>query len=602
MKARGFSLLSAAIAIGLAMPMAARQVRDTGAAPTATPPGTGSIAGVVRESGPEQRPIRRALVLLTIPGHAFGRSAVTDDQGRFRLERVPAGQLSIAAAKPAYLQGAYGAPIPGRAGIPIVLAAGQHVANVTLTMARGAAIAGSVRLPSGEPAADTEVTVYRVPPGGGEQTLVRTITVVADDRGAYRAYGLMPGEYVVAALLSSGRSIDVAAVSTGEMDRVLETLRRRTAVTAPSAKPEAPPVPASSGSYATAPVFYPGVTSPAEAGVIKVAAGEERTGADFSVRYTRTVSVEGTILHADGSAPPVQLALNTGGLRLPTSDATPPRNSESKGTATRAFKYTNFIPGRYVISARTPSAPWSYAQVEIDVATDDIRGLSLILQPAMRLAGRVVFDEATLRPPADLSGLSLQLDHVGGGLGSAGYTRVGNFRIAPATVGADGRFEFSGLLPGRYRLTATVPGGIGWWARSAIAGGRDLFDDEVVVTAGRDLTDVVLTFADRRTEISGALLTAAGERVVGLFIAAIPADRSLWQPSSRRLRSTRSGTDGRWTIRDLPPGDYLVSALSDLVDDDLRDRAFLEALAAAAIRVTVGDGASVRLDLRVGGL
>jgi hypothetical protein len=89
--------------------------------------------------------------------------------------------------------------------------------------------------------------------------------------------------------------------------------------------------------------------------------------------------------------------------------------------------------------------------------------------------------------------------------------------------------------------------------------------------------------------------------VSGLFIAAIPADRSLWQPASRRIRSTRSATDGRWAIRDLPPGDYLVGAFSDLGDDDLRDRAFLEALAAAAVRVTLGDGDSVRLDLRIGG-
>jgi hypothetical protein len=313
------------------------------------------------------------------------------------------------------------------------------------------------------------------------------------------------------------------------------------------------------------------------------------------------VSVEGTIHHLDGSVPPVQMALNTGGLRLPTSDATPPRNSESRATATGAFKYTNFVPGRYVISARTPSAPWSYAQMAIDVATDDVRGLSLVLQPAMRLTGRVVFDRTTLQPPADLSGLSLQLNHVGGGLGTSGYTRVGNFRINPATVGADGRFEFSGILPGRYRLTAIVPGETGWWARSAIADGRDLFDDEVVVAEGRELTDVVLTFADRRTEISGALSTPAGDSVVGLFIVAIPVDRSLWQPSSRRMQSTRSATDGRWTIRDLPPGDYLVGALSDLGDDDLRDRVFLEALAAAAVRVTLGDGASVRLDLRIGG-
>jgi hypothetical protein len=411
----------------------------------------------------------------------------------------------------------------------------------------------------------------------------------------------MPGEYVVAALLSRGRTSDVAAVATAEMDRVLEALRRRAGVTTPSARPEAPPVPASSGSYTTAPVFYPGATLPADAGIITIAAGEERTDVDLAVRYTRTVSVEGTIHHADGSTPPVQMAIVTGRLRLPTMDAAAPRNAESRGTATGTFKYTNFVPGRYLIAARTPSAPWSYALTEVDVGADDVRGLALVLRPAMRVAGRVVFDGASQRPPADLSQISLRLDHVGATGGQSGYTRLGNFPVSPATVSAGGQFEFAGILPGRYRLTATVPGETGWWARSAIADGRDLFDGEIVIAAGRDLAGIVVTFADRRTEVAGALSTAAGDSVAGLFIVAIPADRSLWQPSSRRIKSTRSGTDGRWSIRDLPAGDYLVGAFSDVSDDDLRDRAFFEALAAAAVRVSVGEGASVRLDLRIGG-
>jgi hypothetical protein len=81
----------------------------------------------------------------------------------------------------------------------------------------------------------------------------------------------------------------------------------------------------------------------------------------------------------------------------------------------------------------------------------------------------------------------------------------------------------------------------------------------------------------------------------------MPADRSLWQPASRRTRATRSDTDGRWAIRDLPPGDYLVGALSDLGDDDLNDRTFLDALSASAVRVTVGADTPARLDLRIGG-
>jgi len=80
-----------------------------------------------------------------------------------------------------------------------------------------------------------------------------------------------------------------------------------------------------------------------------------------------------------------------------------------------------------------------------------------------------------------------------------------------------------------------------------------------------------------------------------------PANRALWRPDSRRVRSARSGTDGRWIVRGLPPGEYLVAALTDLDPDELRDAAFLETLLAASVKVSLGDGEQKVQDLRIGG-
>ena len=158
----------------------------------------------------------------------------------------------------------------------------------------------------------------------------------------------------------------------------------------------------------------------------------------------------------------------------------------------------------------------------------------------------------------------------------------------------------SGVLPETYRLAATVPGAAGWWLRSAIVDGRDLLDTMVEVTG--DITNAVLTFSDQRASLSGRLVTTAGPPAAPYFIVVFPADRTLWMPLARRIMSTRADTMGAWALRDVPPGDYLVAALTDLAPDELSDPAFLEQLVPNALKVTVSDGENKMQDLRIGGL
>jgi len=83
------------------------------------------------------------------------------------------------------------------------------------------------------------------------------------------------------------------------------------------------------------------------------------------------------------------------------------------------------------------------------------------------------------------------------------------------------------------------------------------------------------------------------------FVVALPADRALWLPNSRRIQSARPGTDGAFSIRDLPAGAYLLAALTDLEPDDLTMPSFLEQLAAQALPVTVRDGERTVQNIRI---
>ena len=75
----------------------------------------------------------------------------------------------------------------------------------------------------------------------------------------------------------------------------------------------------------------------------------------------------------------------------------------------------------------------------------------------------------------------------------------------------------------------------------------------------------------------------------------------MWVARSRRVRTTRPGSDGAFTFADLPDGNYLVGALTDVTDAERNDPAFLASLAPAAVKVSVSLGRVTVQDLRIGG-
>ena len=44
----------------------------------------------------------------------------------------------------------------------------------------------------------------------------------------------------------------------------------------------------------------------------------------------------------------------------------------------------------------------------------------------------------------------------------------------------------------------------------------------------------------------------------------VAADSRYWIPGSRRIGTSRPATDGRYSFRSLPPGDYVLAVVTDL--------------------------------------
>ena len=115
-----------------------------------------------------------------------------------------------------------------------------------------------------------------------------------------------------------------------------------------------------------------------------------------------------------------------------------------------------------------------------------------------------------------------------------------------------------------------------WWLKSLVVNGRDILDAPLDLRQGAD--DAVATFTDRASELSGSVKDAQGRRAPTRSSSPFTTDRSAWFFNSRRVAGVRPDREGRYTIRNLPPGDYRVVATADLEQGEWFDPAVLDRL------------------------
>jgi hypothetical protein len=390
-------------------------------------------------------------------------------------------------------------------------------------------------------------------------------------------------------------------------------------------------------SVAYAPVYYPGTSAPSAASAVTLAVGEERSGVDFRLALVPTAKVEGVVQSPEGTLPQgtqVQLAPldQAGGPTVPgVSTNTTRVNQEGR------FTFNNIPPGQYRVMARgvvrqtapagTAAAtgrggrgggrggPGQISQVlwgsaDVSISGTDVAGLTIALQEGMTVAGRIAFDGSGF-PPADLTMVRVNLQPRGAQQG----LEIGG-GVPPAQVDATGRFTIKGVLPGRYTVNAGLQGGRGggrggtaaggatgpttqWLLKSVVVTGRDALDFGLVVEPNQHVADAAITFGDRTQEVSGTIQDTLGNPTADYSIVIFASDKQYWVPQARRIQSSRPGTDGKFTFRNLPPGDYRLTAVTDVEPGEWFDPAFLEQLLNASIPVILREGEKKVQDIKV---
>jgi len=609
----------------------------------APPPAIGIIVGRVVDAGTGD-PVAEAEVTVATrtpapPGSnplvaPAGLRLLTGPDGRFVVRDLPAGNVQLSARAPGYLNGNHGQTRPGSAPSPVQITNENRVVAATLRLWKHAVIAGVVTDERNEPAIGINVRAMARTYRNGQARLTAAGAARTDDRGLYRIARLPPGDYVVVVLQTQttmpaaamddavqsvlgGQGISAAAMElaaagmTGSPasgigvrvgDQLVNSQSGGLAVLSGDGRMAA---------YVTQ--YHPASATPAEAAVLTLASGEERGGIDIRMPLVPTVKISGSIVGPDGPLGGVPVRL------VSVADADGDLFSDvarSMTAANGAFQMYGVPEGQYIVKVLRPARqplPASLASnpqlaafmagrgggpaspsdsltlyAEVPVSVDrDVTDLAITLSTGATVSGRVDFVGTAPVPP--VTGISVVLT------ASSGDT----VPTRPAPVGEDGRFTTPGTASGKYFISAAgrTPG---WFLKSARVNGIDALDQPFELTT-EDIGNVVVTFTDRQTTVSGTVTGASGAPAAGTVVV-FPAAYREWIARgmvTRLMRNIRTPPEGTFSIGGLPARDYLIVAIVDEQVPDVQNPAVYEALARAATPLTLADGETRTVSIRL---
>jgi hypothetical protein len=522
------------------------------------PTGTAVLRGQVFSV--DGTPLRRAQVRAMAQDGRGGGTSSSDPQGKFEIKELPAGRYSITASKAGYVMMQFGqrrADQPGGGTILDVLDS-QIVEKINFALPRGGVITGRVLDEFGEPIAGAQVSALRSRFAGGARRMMSTGGDSTDDTGAFRIYGLGPGEYYVSGNLRM-MTVMMPGVTSGDSDGY-------------------------------APSYFPGTPNLAEAQRVAVKGGQEVSGVNFALAAARLARVRGRVTNASGQ-PGASMMITVRSADPYNAMMMTMTGAQTRGDGT--FQVAGLAPGSYVLMTRAMTNPTSpeVGQVRLTIANEDVDNVLIVTSRGAVARGTITTDDGTplpLRPqqvrlfaqPADPGDVMLSMG------------------TAPI-VHEDWTFEISGLVDRRLlRASLAEPGG--WFLKAVLWRGQDVTDTPIEFTPGQAIEDLQFVFTQKVTEVTGIVRDERGQPALGTRVVIFPNDPARWVYASRYIRPAAVDQQGRYSLKNLPAyDDYRVVALQDLEAGRETDPEFLESVRDAAARVTLLEGQTAVQDLKV---
>jgi hypothetical protein len=540
---------------------------------TQAPTGTAKLSGrvIAADTG---TPIRRAQININSRDAQFNRSVTTDSEGRYELAALPAGRYRLFVNKAGYVALEYGQARPFEAGKPLDIAAGQALEKIDFSLPRGSAITGRITDEFGDPITDVQVQAMRYQFVNGERQLVDAgRTAQTDDLGAYRIFGLMPGDYIIRA----------------------------------SARPNMPQGPRNVETEQTGypGTYYPGVADVGQAQTVTAVLGQELSSIGFPLVPARLSRISGTVTGSDGRplAGAMVMIRARGGAGMGPLRMNFIGNSGGQVRPDGTFQLMNVPPGEYVLDVQQRPqnlrnvqdinlSQLEFASMPISVSGGDIDNLTVMTTPGVTVSGRVAYQG---------QGAPKQTLQVLAAPPSGGAAPIGQMINARALGGGrvnqDGTFELRGISGLQMIRVQSLP--VGWGVKSITLDGADITDAPYDFKPGNNVTGLVITLTDQMSEITGSVRDGRGEPVADYVLVAFPENTKLWGAQSRFVQTTRPNQNGTFSIKGLPPGRYLAAVVPALENGLQNDPAVLEQLRPRARSFSLAEGQVLNLNLEM---
>ena len=416
-------------------------------------------------------------------------------------------------------------------------------------------------------------------------------------------FSLLPGEYLVvaspptvSARLSTIEDIGRTGRGSGELAALLSrgtlsALRVGDALVGLGRGAAIPPPPVGGRVRIYPPTFYPSTLSAAQAAHVAVAAGEARAGINLQLQPVSTFRVSGTVVGTQGPASMATVRLVP---EEPDDAGMMSFAPISEADANGDFTFPAVAPGRYSLRSTTGRGRTiEWTTMPVTVGGSDIDGLAAVLRPGVRVSGRLEF-EGTAPPPGQTRGVDIALETVDGMAATAQSTISWEDRAESSAPS----FTVGGNPRGRY-IVRVSQSPAGWMFKSATLDGIDVSETPFELT--RDVGDLVVTFTDRWTGVSGTAQQDVNQEKSAVVLV-FPVESQRWVDygsTPRRLKSAVVSASGTFGISALPPGEYYIAAVPEAQAEEWRDPRTLDAIARTADRLSIADGGHRTVNLRV---
>jgi Carboxypeptidase regulatory-like domain len=177
-------------------PMVGPLIPDTG----------GIVTGIVRRAD-SGSPVPEAQIAVVAEGNsvdeAMARATLTDVNGRFTIRSITPGRYSVFVQGEGYFGATGEADGATRTRKDVVVVEGQPADAGVLKLVAGATISGRIAAPDGQPVAGATVEALKASYLRGRLSFAPVKAGKTDDLGAYRLYWLPPGDYYIRGVFRS---------------------------------------------------------------------------------------------------------------------------------------------------------------------------------------------------------------------------------------------------------------------------------------------------------------------------------------------------------------------------------------------------------------